>query len=525
MGRPWESQGHPDHDGFAWYRKHFSLGASLKQDPAFARYQALRVNLGAIDDVDEAWVNGHRIGGTGTFPPNYGTAWQTQRWYTIPARFLKWEGDNVLAVRVFDGTGPGGMAAGPHRLQVANWTDQVRVEFDLGRGDGVFDKSSKLPIVLRVTNQSTDALQTIARWSIEDDEGTSLHTSETPVKLSAQGEQQLLCEFQPTAPGFFRAQCEIRIEDDEHRKSVSMILGLRPQSIRVPLTRQPDFDEFWEETLVALEKIPPAYNVVAMPELDSPTHRAFEVTMRSLDNVRVAGWYQCPKAEGQHPVVLRVPGYTENMRPVPITDPIAIFSFNVRGHGNSQQDVSGKPEDYWIRGLDDKWGYFYQGAYADCIRAVDFLMSRKETDPRRIAVTGGSQGGGLSLVTAALDPRIAACAPDIPFLCDWVKYFKTTHWPEMDQWIAARESRSWESTLKTMSYFDALNFTDRIQCPVLLGLGLQDDVCPPATIFAVYNRLQTDKQYFVYPQDKHWVSPQHVVRKREWLQKLFFADN
>ena len=247
--------------------------------------------------------------------------------------------------------------------------------------------------------------------------------------------------------------------------------------------------------------------------------------MRSLGAVRVGGWYQAPKAPGPWPALLRVPGYTSSMRPIAIDEPVAVFSFNIRAHGNSQKDVKGQPEDYWVRGLDDKEGYFYHGAYADCVRAVDFLASREGVDQDRIAITGGSQGGGLSLVAAALDQRISCCAPDIPFLCDWRRYFKATDWPEVNQWVDAEPERTWDRMLGTMSYFDALNFADWINCPVLLSVGLQDAVCPAGTIFSVYNRIEADKQYWIYPDTNHWVEATHEQRRWEWLcEQLSVAE-
>ena len=247
--------------------------------------------------------------------------------------------------------------------------------------------------------------------------------------------------------------------------------------------------------------------------------------MFSLGGVRVRGWYEKPTTGPPSAGLLRVPGYGQDMQPTGSSDPLAVFSFNVRGHGNSQDDVSGMPQDYWLRGLDDKQGYYYQGAYADCVRAIDFLASRPEVDATRIAVTGGSQGGGLSLVTAALDQRISLCAPDIPFMCDWVRYFKISDWPEIDNWIQAQPHRSWAKTLRTMSYFDALNLASRIRCPVFCGLGLQDDTCPPATIFAVYNRLSVAKEYHIYPHAVHWVSERHHIKRRQWILDHFMKPD
>jgi cephalosporin-C deacetylase-like acetyl esterase len=154
-------------------------------------------------------------------------------------------------------------------------------------------------------------------------------------------------------------------------------------------------------------------------------------------------------------------------------------------------------------GLENKQGYFYQGAYMDCVRAVDYLCSRDDVDQQRIAAWGGSQGGGLSLATAALDQRVDFCAADIPFLCDWVRYFQLTKWPEVDAWVEADDMRSWSRTLQTLSYFDTLNLADQIRCPTVLRIGLNDEICPPETIFSVYNRITARKSHLVSPDKGH----------------------
>ncbi|MCP3918940.1 MAG: hypothetical protein GY711_25620 [bacterium] len=90
----------------------------------------------------------------------------------------------------------------------------------------------------------------------------------------------------------------------------------------------------------------------------------------------------------------------------------------------------------------------------------------------------------------------------------------------MDAWIAARPDRTWESTLETLSYFDALNLVDRIDCPVFIGLGLEDGVCPPSTIYAVANRLAGPKQVHTY-HSEHWVPAEHQELKRAWIAERF----
>ncbi len=101
----WEDEGYPGYDGYAWYRKHFRASDSW-------RAKDLIVELGMIDDVDEVYLNGQFIGGTGSFPPDYETAYNAQRQYSFPSALLRTNGDNVIAVRVFDDHGVGGIVDG-----------------------------------------------------------------------------------------------------------------------------------------------------------------------------------------------------------------------------------------------------------------------------------------------------------------------------------------------------------------------------------------------------------------------------
>jgi cephalosporin-C deacetylase-like acetyl esterase len=517
VGKPWEEAGLGEYDGFAWYRLRFRIPESLKDDADFQTYRALKLQLGKIDDVDRTWLNGEIIGETGTFPENYAGAWTALREYRVREELIRWGEDNVLAVRVYDGGGGGGMYEGPYGIGVVSWGDFFSIAIDLGRGDGIFPEEDSFEINAALQNATPRSLTGTLCWQVANDEGAVLLEAVEETSVKTDGTTDGACVFSPETPGFYQVTCIFTPESGDGKVTESMLLGYRPEDIRAPLTRQPDFDAFWANTLSTLAKIDPQFEMIRHADGDTDTHELYTVKMRSLGNIRVAGWYEKPKAEGTFPALLLLPGYSQAMGPTKTSDPIAVLSFNIRGHGNSQEDVSGEPADYWVRGLDDKEAYFYQGAYADCVRAVDFLVSRPEVDESRIAVAGGSQGGGLSLATAALDRRVSLCAPDIPFLCNWEKYFKVTNWPELDQWVEAEPGRSWESLLRTISYFDALNLAGRITCPVFLGLGLQDDVCPAATIFAVYNRLDVPKSYRVYPNAGHWVDPVHQAEKREWL--------
>ena len=386
--------------------------------------------------------------------------------------------------------------------------------------NGIFHKNKEVRFGFELNNQLKDPVDVKVVWQVSTDQKKPvIKSNSSTIKIPADEKRVASYAAKIPEPGFYKGTITCSWEGGRVTKTVQV--GYRPEKLLPPLTTASDFQNFWDESRARLKKVDPQYRLIHQPELSKGELNVYEVSMRSFGDIRVRGWYEVPKSKGPHPVILRVPGYGGNMKPIARFKDMIVFSFNPRGHGNSQEDIKGKPSNYWIRGLDDKEGYYYQGAYLDCVRAVGFLCSRKEVDPERIAVAGGSQGGGLSLSTAALDSRIHLCAPHIPFLTNWDLYFKTSHWPEMDKWIEAKESRTWQSTLKTLSYFDTMNMAPWIECPVFMGVGLQDSICPPVTCFAVYNRVKGKKEYLVYPLAKHSVDKSHHQLVFNWMRVKF----
>lgn len=396
----------------------------------------------------------------------------------------------------------------------------LSVSIDTGKSaNGIFAEHEELTFRIKLVNPFAKRIKANVSWQITTDENQRLVSGKEYQIIEKNQTLTRPIHHKVNKPGFYRLK--ITCATNEGTQTRSMQVGYAPERILPKLTSRGDFKKFWENSRQELEKIPAAFELNHQGKLSKGALDVYEVTMRSLGSVRVSGWYEVPKSPGPHPAVLRLPGYGQNMKPIARFDDMATFSFNVRGHGNSKEDIAGKPQDYWIRGLDDKGTYYYRGAYMDCIRAMDFLCSRKEVDSKRIAVIGGSQGGGLSLATAAMDKRVSLCASGIPFLTNWEKYFRTTHWPEMNKWIAAQDQRTWDSTLETLSYFDTMNMAPWIDCPVFMGIALQDSICPPPTNFAVYNRIKAIKEYRVYPQANHSLGPQYHKLVFDWIRMKF----
>jgi hypothetical protein len=117
---PWEDQGFYGYNGFGFYRKSFTVSDKLKD-------KTLYLILGYIDDVDETFLNGQKIGSTGTFPPGYNTAYNALRVYAIPANLLNFNGINTIAVKVYDSYQAGGIVSG----KIGLYTSRYDIPLDI----------------------------------------------------------------------------------------------------------------------------------------------------------------------------------------------------------------------------------------------------------------------------------------------------------------------------------------------------------------------------------------------------------
>ena len=245
----------------------------------------------------------------------------------------------------------------------------------------------------------------------------------------------------------------------------------------------------------------------------------YHVEMYSFGHVKIEGYYSVPKKPGKYPVIVAYMGYGV---PPYFPDATAVpdfceFVLSVRGQG-IQRDRN--PYGDWIvHGLDDKTSYYYRGAYMDLVRGIDFVASRPEVDADKIVVEGGSQGGAFTMVACALDKRIKGGAPHIPFLSDFRDYFGICPWPRsaFEGYLRNHTDKSWNDVYDLLTYFDVKNFAPYITCPIIMGVGLQDETCPPHTNFAGFNLTRGEREWHVYRDQKHGVG-------RSWwpVREAFF---
>lgn len=296
------------------------------------------------------------------------------------------------------------------------------------------------------------------------------------------------------APGFY----EVRLRD-----SVRWNIGIRPDDVLSAPDAQPDFDAFWSQTLAELDEVPLAPEWTEVPAYSNELRTCYEVRYASWGGGVSGGIISIPVAEGKYPVMISYMGYgAEPFYFDPSAAPDRIeFLVSVRDQG-----IFKNGQERWIdRGLAAKETFYYRGAFADAKRAVDFIASLDKTDPDRIVSLGESQGGALTCVAAALDGRIKAITPAVPFLGDYPDYAKIVWWPVHEVFEQAdAEGLDRDELFRMLSYFDVKNFAPKIHCPVYMAFGLQDPTCPPHTNFSIYNNLGTvDKHYYCVPTCGH----------------------
>ena len=310
-------------------------------------------------------------------------------------------------------------------------------------------------------------------------------------------------------PGFYRVRLGLK---DSGLQDQTFNIGCEPEQIVSPQDKQPDFDAFWADNLAQLAKVPMRAKMTRLPEHSSAERTMYRVDMASFGGKLISGIVLIPNKKGRFPAKISYMGYGADVWfPDPSSEPDLVdFTLSVRDQG-----LNRTPGQGWVRqGLESKETYYYRGAFLDCVRAIDFVASLPQVDPERIVAEGGSQGGAFTLVAASLDHRLKAIAPFVPFLSDYPDYFQVAEWPGNEILPAAKEAGIADADLyRTLSYFDVKNFTDRIECPVLMGFGLQDPVCPPHTNFSGYNMIRTPKQWICFPFSGH-----HVEEEAGWWE-------
>ncbi|MFE1903039.1 acetylxylan esterase [Streptomyces gardneri] len=280
-----------------------------------------------------------------------------------------------------------------------------------------------------------------------------------------------------------------------------------------------DFDAFWAKTLTETRAHPldARFERVAT---GLATVETYDVTFAGFDGQPVKGWFALPAGTSEPlPVVVEFLGYGGG-RGLPHTHLLwasagfAHFVMDTRGQGSgwatgdTHDPVGSAPAapGFMTRGIENPDTYYYRRLFTDAVRAVEAARSHPLVDAGRTAVTGGSQGGGITLAVAGLVRDLVAVAPDVPFLCDFPRATTLTDrmpYREIGNYLKAHRGRV-QRARDTLAYFDGVHFAARATAPALFSTALEDQTCPPSTVFAAFNAYaEDDKEIEVYDFNDH----------------------
>ena len=243
---------------------------------------------------------------------------------------------------------------------------------------------------------------------------------------------------------------------------------------------------------------------------------------------RLYGILCLPRAPGKYPALLSVPGAgVRPYRGLPELAGRGLISFQIGIHGIpviQPQEVydslaRGGLSGYPTFGLDSRERYYYRRVYTGTLRANDFLTSLPQWDGRNLGVTGGSQGGALAIVTAALDRRVTRVAAYYPALSDVTGYLQARAggWPHMFRASEGPNAQRDEAKIVTTRYYDVVNFARRVTAPGLYSWGFNDETCPPTSMYSAYNVITAPKRLMLAYDTGHRSTQEQVDDVNDWL--------
>jgi cephalosporin-C deacetylase len=281
-----------------------------------------------------------------------------------------------------------------------------------------------------------------------------------------------------------------------------------------------DFAAFWKQTLAEARRHPLNAKFERV-DFGLETVESYDVTFAGYGGQPIKGWLQVPRQrKGPLPCVVEFIGYSGG-RGFPVewllwsAAGYAHFIMDTRGQGygwtkGDTPDIEtdgGNPQfpGFMTRGILNPKTYYYRRVFADAVRAIEAAQAHPAVDAKRIAAYGGSQGGGITIAAAALNPAVKVAMPDVPFLCHYRRATEiqaSMPYEEISKFCQSHRDKV-DQVFQTLSYFDGVNFAARTKCRALYSVGLMDEICPPSTVYAAYNHHRGPKDIRIYRYNHH----------------------
>jgi cephalosporin-C deacetylase len=332
--------------------------------------------------------------------------------------------------------------------------------------------------------------------------------------------------------GFLRCKAAVAINGKRYTGLAT--LGFEPMSIKATAKLPDDFMQFWTNARAEALKIPLDPKMQLLPERSTDKVNVYHISFQNYKlGSRIFGILCVPKKEGKYPAVLKVPGagvrgykgdvwlaerglitLEIGIHGIPVTLPDSVYTSLAATALNAYPSYNNT----------DKNSFYYKRVYLGCVRALDFIATLPQYDGKNLATSGGSQGGALAIVTAALDARVKCLAAFYPALSDMSGYLynRAGGWPHL--FYQTTLAQVDQNKLITSGYYDVVNFARQLKVPGIYSWGYNDETCPPTSTFSAYNVISAPKEFYPYPDTGHWTYPAQWALVNTWLLKKLKDD-
>ncbi len=300
-----------------------------------------------------------------------------------------------------------------------------------------------------------------------------------------------------------------------------------------PFDRSDDFDAYWSGSVKELKQVPIEPVVSENRKKTHGRFSAFDISFKSMNRSVTSGTLFVPNDVERPHVIILVPDYNvPNLYQKQILDrPVAYFFLNLRGHDILSFDATNEEErtspGYMVENILDPDLYYVRSVYLDLYRAIDMLRLRKNLDCSAIGIIGKGLGAAAALFAASRSDRVKALVLETPGFCYLPmsqNVSESDSAREINDFLQRNKSKN-RQIKKNLTYFDALNFADKISCPTLVTVGFKDKISPPQCVFALFNHLLCDKTIEVYPDQGNEAGGQKQLKKSiTWLTEILAEE-
>lgn len=432
------------------------------------------------------------------------------------------------------------LLSSPSAAQRTNLRDNLYIGFEPNHADWIYEigEDVKVELSLRQHFCPVPNITLHCEWGVDQREAEKTFD----VKVGKSGLETITLKGSKV-PGFKTLQVSAELDGKTYTNLIKVAFS--PDKLQPTAIVPKDFDQYWQKAIDKARQVPLLPRFTRKPEYDNEYCDTYEVRFQNAKaGCYLYGMLSVPKgvnptdtiASKQYPAIILWPGagVKQHLGDVNFFPEKGVITLEMGVHGIPVSLPEQIYVDLRANALHsysaiispNKDQYYYKNIYVGTVKTVDFLCSLPCVDANRLACYGGSQGGALSIVNAALDKRIRCASISYPALAEISGYARgrSEGWPHL-----FKGKTNDEKLMEVGDYYDVVNFAKRIDCTVLFFLGFNDIVCCPTSTYTTYNVIplaerekaspaQAQTKFLITMQEAgHWMHADWHQMRREWL--------